>query len=102
MASILDTAKKIAQISRSGKLQRYRGKDLNDLELIVQEYYRSDQSKAYYTRLGAKKPWKDMVRRKSFLQYCEQATNILDFGCGAGSLALSLSNQFVEKKHLCQ
>jgi ubiquinone/menaquinone biosynthesis C-methylase UbiE len=42
--------------------------------------------------------WNDMKRRHRFLELCEQAETILDFGCGAGNLALSLSNNFPTKQ----
>jgi ubiquinone/menaquinone biosynthesis C-methylase UbiE len=97
MIAILHTVKALAEILRSEKLQRYRGSDLQALELMLQQYYRSKQSNLYYTRLGEKNPWQDMSRRKLFLHYCEQAENILDFGCGAGSLSISLSKKFPGK-----
>ncbi len=77
---------------------RYQGKDLNALERIVREYYQSDRSNPYYTRLSSKDLWKGMVRRTSFLYYCKQAQRILDFGCGSGCLAISLSKKFPAKK----
>lgn len=98
MKKILQTIESLIAILRSNRLMRYRGKDLNALDRIVREYYQSDQSSPYYNRISSKDDWKNMVRRTFFLSHCRQARRILDFGCGSGGLALSLSEQFPTKQ----
>lgn len=85
-------------VLRSRRLKRFTGTDLTVIERKVTDYYASHSGAAYYARLAEQKLWDDMVRHKHFEHHCQSAQEILDFGCGAGGLAVALSQHYPEKR----
>ncbi|NQT92401.1 MAG: class I SAM-dependent methyltransferase [Lentisphaerae bacterium] len=85
-------------VMRGRKLRRFAGSDLSEIERKVTQYYGSRLSDDYYARLEEQDLWADTARRRDFASLCEAATDILDFGCGAGGLAVSLAERFPDKQ----
>lgn len=88
----------IVSMLRSHRLRRYRGRQPEELLAKVTAYYQSDQGASYYSTLSGMDLWQDMVRRKAFQQRCDQAADIVDFGCGAGGLSRALAEHFPDKR----
>jgi len=83
---------------RSRRLKRFTGTDLSIIENKVACYYASQSGEGYYARLAEQNIWDDMDQRKDFTFHCESATDILDFGCGAGGLSVALSQHYPQKQ----
>jgi len=84
-------------ILQSRRLKRYDGTDLSYIQKKVEAYYASQSGSAYYARLAEQQLWADMSNRRDFVAHCRAAQDILDFGCGAGGLAVALAEHFSEK-----
>jgi SAM-dependent methyltransferase len=82
---------------RGPRLRPFRGNDPAEIERKVADYYASAQSRAYYGRLADQDLWTDTARRARFSDLCAAAATILDFGCGAGGLAVALAARFPDK-----
>ena len=104
MKELVRVFKAIISILQQPKLVRFKGQDLQKIEDKLKSYYQSSTSDHYYEDIlalsagGELSHWNDMKRRHRFLELCKQAEVILDFGCGAGNLALALSNNFPTKQ----
>jgi ubiquinone/menaquinone biosynthesis C-methylase UbiE len=103
MKELIRVWRAITSILQQSKLIPFKGKDLQEIENKLKFYYQSPISDSYYDDLASYEGedklshWNDMKRRHKFIELCEQAKSILDFGCGAGNLALALSNHFPSK-----
>jgi len=103
MKELIRVLKAILAIFQQSKLVSYKGENLQSIESKLRAFYQSSASDHYYEELLALSAGEelshfyDMKRRYRFLELCEQAEIILDFGCGAGNLALALSNHFPSK-----
>jgi len=84
-------------VLRSRRLKRYRGTDLTNIERKVADYYASHSGAAYYETLAEQNIWDDMLRHEDFERHCQAATDILDFGCGAGGLSVALRTHYPQK-----
>jgi len=80
------------------KLRRYTGSDVSSIQRKVADYYNSTSYEAYSSHLGGMNLWPDTSRRRLFIPLCESAGDILDFGCGAGGLAVALAENFPAKR----
>lgn len=85
-------------VLRSRRLKRFKGTDIKVIERKVADYYASHSGESYYARLAEQKLWEDMIRHRDFGPCCQAAQTILDFGCGAGGLSVSLSQHYPDKK----
>jgi len=89
---------RIAGVLSSRRLKRFKGSDLTEIERKVADYYASQSGADYYKTLAQQNLWADMTRHKNFEFHCKAATDILDFGCGAGGLSVELKKHFPGKR----
>lgn len=94
----INLLQRVLGVLRSRRLKRFTGTDLTVIERKVTAYYASQSGAAYYATLAEQNMWADMIRHKDFETHCQAAKDILDFGCGAGGLSVSLSQHYPEKK----
>lgn len=85
-------------VMQGRKLYPFKGTDITEIERKVTEYYASQTGRDYYARLATQDLWTDAIHRKNFETLCQSACDIMDFGCGAGGLAVALAQNFPEKK----
>lgn len=89
---------RLTGVLKSRRLKRFTGQDLTMIERKVADYYASQSGAAYYDTLADQQIWDDMLRHRDFEHHCQLATDILDFGCGAGGLSVALSRNFPDKR----
>lgn len=90
MQKIPNILQRALGVMRSRKLRRWKGSDPSEIERKVTEYYASCSGAEYYSHLASQDLWADTARRKDFKVLCQSSADILDFGCGAGGLALAI------------
>lgn len=98
MPSYINTLKNIFSMLKSQKLIRFQGKDVNELQTMIENYYSTASGDGYFETLSNADIWKDMINRRNFSSILEKSDHILDFGCGAGNLAFYISQNNPEKK----
>ncbi len=91
-------AVRLLQAMRGRRLRRYIGNQPKAIDQKVREYYQSHQADRYFSTLESRDIWQDMCRRKSFLELCREANNIVDLGCGAGDLPVAISTHLPHKR----
>ncbi|MDD2599299.1 MAG: methyltransferase domain-containing protein [Kiritimatiellae bacterium] len=89
---------RVIGVLKSRRLRRFKGTDIAEIERKVRDYYISLSSSDYYDELSTVDLWADTARRKGFVNLCEKAEDIMDFGCGTGGLAAALAAKCPRKK----